>query len=453
VERPAPGQLRGRPLILSGEDQGIRTQEDEAGVFRKIRTIPYNTEQAREWLTVGEKIRMAKYDVETMKRSRDYLLKFETFAKAWPFENPTDGELLTAFAGFLHAKQNQAPGTTLPSTVSNYLWHLAKGVEYFRGERWDNNLIYIQIQRGLRSQYQPTTKAVPLRLRATLNLVRQGRLSLPARALVAALWLSAQRPGNLLALTRENIVDDGTDLSVWFTTKRKGKNLVERLLPPVQIWTAGPLTDVVREHFSINRRRHLIFEESDHRELRAHLREIIVTEERPPVSAVKWRAYYTPYSIKRGALQHLAAWGKDLAAISCLSLHHRLDTLAIYIGSFLNAKTTETRELTRMLMLEPPVVPCEFPLPRVQLTNSRKENVQQTTPRGRTEQTVQTTQGQDRDASPEPTIPPQIEQPPPRPRRSRMMVGLVDPLIETIRETTPEIPQRGARTRSQRGKH
>jgi integrase len=463
---PVPGRLRGRPFILPGDDPGEdRTVVDDTGVRRHIRTIPYTNEQAREWIERGEAIRMSRYDQTTLVKSRDHLKKFEKFRETWPIQGSTENEILSAYVGFLEARQNQSSQEPLKAnTVSNYMWHLAKGLEYFRGTKLEENLHYQQLQRGLRSQFTPTTKAIPLRWQAVRRIATESRLTLPARALTSALWLSAQRPGNVLDVKRRDVYDDGKEIHVWYTTKRKGSTLIDRLLPPKHIWSPSPLLDVIRHYLQVYTNRENLFMESDYRELRAYLKELTVVETAPPVNIVKWRATYTPYSIKRGALQHLAAWGNDFEKISCLSLHRRLDTLAIYIGSFLNPKALETRELTKMLTLEPVVTPREFPEPRrnVQSTQVGKTTTTQTEPndhrvlistgvspiRLQISQMVQTmTPRTIRAPSPEPIRP--VEGPKAT-RGPRMCLGLIDPLA--MRESTPEIPNTAvARRRSRRG--
>eukprot|EP00759_Apiculatamorpha_spiralis_P057862 PhF_6_TR8799/c0_g1_i1/m.13971 len=225
------------------------------------------------------------------------------------------------------------------------MWFLAKGEEYYNGYQLSKTLHYQQLLSGLLAQKTPTTKAIPMRLEDLKDIINKRALPPSVLAQMAALWLSAQRPTNLL--------------------------LVEKLMPPIQIWVKSELTDQVQLHYQTGVTGPL-FHEKDVNTLRDYLRLIPVAEHTHKIEFIKWRSHYTPYSIKRGALQHLAAWGNTPAAISCLSFHKSMSTLAIYIGSFLSERTLETRNLTNMLVRQPPIQPQEWaqppPIQRIQNT-------------------------------------------------------------------------------------
>eukprot|EP00759_Apiculatamorpha_spiralis_P057863 PhF_6_TR8799/c0_g1_i2/m.13975 len=251
------------------------------------------------------------------------------------------------------------------------MWFLAKGEEYYNGYQLSKTLHYQQLLSGLLAQKTPTTKAIPMRLEDLKDIINKRALPPSVLALMAALWLSAQRPTNLLLVQRQDIQLVDGDMHVWFGRGMKNRSEVEKLMPPIQIWVKSELTDQVRLHYQ-TRVTGPLFHEKDVNTLRDYLRLIPVAEHTHKIEFIKWRSHYTPYSIKRGALQHLAAWGNTPAAISCLSFHKSMSTLAIYIGSFLSERTLETRNLTNMLVRQPPIQPQEWaqppPIQRIQNT-------------------------------------------------------------------------------------
>lgn len=358
MDGPAPGKLRGRPFILPGDPHGQEGVVPTGSGSRKLKYIAVTQDLALKWLFNGDQTRFKKYIESTFRKGKDYLDKYQAFKAAWPLEATDENTFLSAFVGYL--LEGQGTGNpVLPSSVANYLWHLGKAEAYFNGRELENTPHFRQLLSGLLAQKTPTTKALPLRFEQVTQIIRNKPIPLGPLALMVALWLSAQRPTNLLLLRVKDTQVDKGNMYVWLGRGMKNQTAVEKLMTPVHIWVTSDLTGIIISHLQTKAKSETLFTNADLRVLRNYLRTLDPSPMLHDIEFVRTKGHYTPYSVKRGALQHLAAWGNDPAAIVCLSRHKRMSTLAIYIGSFMSKETEMTRGLTRMLTLPPPVTPRE----------------------------------------------------------------------------------------------
>eukprot|EP00759_Apiculatamorpha_spiralis_P005413 PhF_6_TR13256/c0_g1_i1/m.21017 len=345
---PARGQ--GRPFEIKGARTRTRTVTCGTGT-RKVRETKVEEGDFERWFQKGEAILFSRYVPQTREKMLDFVVKWEAFVSQC--KDKSVDVLMTAWVGCLEERATTGSGTNLPETVANYLWHWKQGLAYYRGMEV-NLMLYDKLIRGLRSKFRPTTKAIPLKLAEVRYLVEQSPLGCQGRAMVAALWLSTQRCTNLMSLRRESFLFDGENLTVILSERRKGRTIQELKDPNVQIWT-GPWVHIIMKWITLRKKQPMeyVFDRYAQREVSDILKKMPTSQKPFQHSAYRWRNVFTMYSIKRGALQHLAAHGLDLAQIACLSLHHRLDVLAIYVGSFLTQRTLATKELTHLLLVEP----------------------------------------------------------------------------------------------------
>jgi hypothetical protein len=332
--------------------------------LRNVRVVSVTSSDFEELLVAGLEELAMRYDKDTLEQLARWRLKFLNFETELQKASPsaTLSDVLPAYNAYLRRGARGTAQGNRHSTVYHNMWMTRRAMQYLEG-REIGGMLFDDIQAANRRQFVPTTKAYPLRYEELVELTQNYQLDLEVRAFAAFLWLSTQRGGNVLDVAPEDLMMDPERPGVatmCYLTRRKGQTLVERLMPVVQEWELGPFENLLQRWRGIALRnaRKTLFSPS------AITRLTTVLGERPlPRRVQGLRARYTLYSIKRGALQHLAAQGAELERIAALSLHNNLSILAVYIGSFLNPRVTEARNMTRMLT-RPSTVPIpdeEFP--------------------------------------------------------------------------------------------
>jgi len=268
----------------------------------------------------------------------------------------TEADIVSAF--MVHSRAHCATPNKW-NTVSNLLWLLQSGLQLNTDRKLSPYLVET-LQRSMRKKWTPTQKANPLSFAQFSGLLKGKSLSRAAKAYAVWQWLCTQRPGNSLEVETTNVfvenAEGGPIVTVFWLTKRKGKTAVELLLPKCQRLAVGDL-GYLPEYIQERQGTEKLFDADTRDELEAVLKGIPVIYHHPLL-----RPHYTLYSLKRGALQQLAWVEPDQGKILALSLHARLEGLAVYIGSFLNPSTGESLRLSGLLNHAPPT-----PVPREML--------------------------------------------------------------------------------------
>jgi len=303
-----------------------------------------------------------RYEPDTQERQGHAVRRFLCFEETLKAINPnyTEADIVSAF--MIHTRSHCARPNKWNS-VSNLLWLLQSGLQMNRDRKLAPYLMET-LHRAIRKKWTPTQKANPLSFAQLSALLKSRTLSRAAKAYAVWQWLCTQRPSNSLDVDTSNVVpgvvDGAVVVTVFWLTKRKGKTAVEQLLPKCQrlaVGSLGYLTEYIQERQGMEK----LWDPETRDELEEFLKKIPVTYHHPLL-----RPHYTLYSLKRGALQQLAWLEPDQGKILALSLHARLEGLAVYIGSFLHPTTGESLRLSNLLSQAPPIpVPQEMlPAPK-----------------------------------------------------------------------------------------
>lgn len=331
---------------------------------------PISEEKLYEYIAGGEEIRRGRWEASTYDQYEDILLRFESFGQAVK----EHGVQLTiigqmcAYAAYLRDVKEPGAQPVKYNTVEQYLRQLVDALRFIRGIEVPS-AAWHDLRKAVLRKFSPTIKANPLPFGQLQALVSM--LPLPEAAYVILLWITTQRGMNLAKqLTRDAILvteNNETVLVVWYTQGLKGDTVIDRLKPPCHKLSLGIFTNIIERWWDQKQshRDGCLFDNVNADLVTRALRRLEVQNHHPLL-----RPQYTMYSLKRGALQQAAAHGIPLEKIQTLSLHKSLDTLSIYIGSFLNPAVTSSYEVSQVLARPPrQLVPCEFPQ-TVQLVGS-----------------------------------------------------------------------------------
>lgn len=322
-------------------------------------------------LEKGKQLMLDRYEPATQLCQQYMLDRFLSYEQTVQYHRP--GTSLTEMVtGFLsHVREQHHPDGQMIkfNTLSNYLWLLQTALPVYDG-RQIPQMALETIRRSLLKKHTPTVKANPLPFWQLLRLLEVKTLSTAQKALAVALWLSTQRGSTILDIlaaeiniTSEIALGDPEDVvTIFFLAKRKNKRLVERLDPICQQWTLGRLAPWLLKHLHECNSLQL-WNQTDASALEKAIRRLPVQQRHTLL-----KTEYTLYSIKRGALQQLGHLEPDWQKIQMLSLHAQLDSLAVYIGAFLNPRVRASKDMTALLCRPPAtLVPHELqPMPRQQ---------------------------------------------------------------------------------------
>ena len=263
-------------------------------------------------------------------------------------------------------------------TVAQYLCHL--GNEYaLRGSPLP--LKKIEALKGaMHRRASPAIRACPMDLAGLKSFLAGPGLCDEEKTFLIIYWLSGQRPGDLInqkvcdiAMMENN---HELQLSIWMYQMCKNTTTTERLSPRcVRMYVPAFWSDLVVNQ--IWRRREAneqqLFPGVKLHQIDQRLRKIPVVTRHPLL-----KEKHTLYSIRRGALQHLAAAGEDAVAIQQLTRHVSEASLRAYLGSFLDPRAIAGLEVSRKLG-QYVAVPFEHPTTQTreichnQATTSRRE--------------------------------------------------------------------------------
>lgn len=352
-----------------------------------------NQETLQSWLMLGEQSRRERWEAATYDQYEDVLLRFESLVEAaqkvgmrWDM-----GQQLCAFAGYMLARAGR--GRNKAQTAEQALRNLVDALRFFRGIRVEGT-VWEDLRRGLQKGFSPTVKANPLEMDQLVSLGRR----LPPRegAFVALMWMTTQRAANLRLIRSVDswLTKEGDEelLYLWLTQRIKNKTLDEQLRPRVQKLVLGVLADPVRVWWGkvMEERIERPFEGLNLDLITVALRDVPTRQNHPLLKKA-----YTLYSVRRGALQLAAMCGLPMDLIQTLSLHKRLSTLSIYVGSFLDPRVADSAQVSRVLTRVPPGrLPPEFPMNTMQdEVPRRRAQSEERTPSRRTH-TEERTPGQ-----------------------------------------------------------
>ena len=197
----------------------------------------------------------------------------------------------------------------------------------------------------------PAIRACPMDLAGLKSFLAGPGLCDEEKTFLIIYWLSGQRPGDLInqkvcdiAMMENN---HELQLSIWMYQMCKNTTTTERLSPRcVRMYVPAFWSDLVVKQ--IWRRREAneqqLFPGVKLHQIDQRLRKIPVVTRHPLL-----KEKHTLYSIRRGALQHLAAAGEDAVAIQQLTRHVSEASLRAYLGSFLDPRAIAGLEVSQKL--------------------------------------------------------------------------------------------------------
>lgn len=271
--------------------------------------------------------------------------RFESFRQQLP---PLElEEAIAVFA--LHLNEEEGVSG---QTVEQYLCLLQRELEV--GGTEVSELSWKRIKRVMRKRATETVRANPLTLEEIERLIRSRRLSMAESGFIACVWLSGQRPGDLIRQSRSDCFllrrEGALEAALWMRGGTKNQSLEEQGTPRVARFRIPRRWEpFVEATFRSSR-----FMSVNLSQIRKELSELPIRTQHP-----KLRERYTLYSIRRGALQHLAAAGLSLEEIRSLTRHRQVGALAAYIGGYLNPQSIEGARVSQALW-EKVSVPEEF---------------------------------------------------------------------------------------------
>lgn len=371
VRRPPSAKLRegavGRPPLRTAP--AIEMTDGPRRVQNRNVNVTHLTEDdVVHFLEKGKRLMLDRYEPGTQQQQRYMVDRFLSFEEVVLHYKPNTA-LSESVAAFLEFARTRNDGETMNSynSVSTYLWLMQSGLPIYDGRELPARALEM-MKRSVGKKRVPSVKANPLPYWQLIELLRNPKLRLSAKALAIALWLSTQRgstlidimSAELLVTKRKSEGDAEDEITVFYLAKRKNKKLVERVDPICHQWTLGDLAPWML-HFLDTNYSETHWTEQDERELEKALKCLPVQQHHRLL-----RPDYSLYSLKRGALQQLGHLEKDWDKICLLSLHARLEGLAVYIGAFLNKRVQASKELTSLLSRPPATaVPPELqPVPR-----------------------------------------------------------------------------------------
>lgn len=345
-------------LIGLGEDDAEDENGRRAGTGamekREREQVIIRTEQQiDEALEGGKQIRWGRYKDSTLHEMRRLWKQYESYRSTILAcrAGTEEADIVAAWAYEKMSHRHNLP-QTVQSDVCLIIDELRlRGVPY-------STLAVNDLVKGLGRKRVPAVKANPMRFRQVVQIIRDERLDIFQRAYAALIWLSGQRPFHIMMFPMENmaIMDDGILLVYVNDSKFWGEQSTRDLRCKQLV--LGPFENVLRRAYNeaLREGRQTLLLPADRRELENYVR-------RMPVQTTHrlLRQTYTLYSLRRGAVQHLAASGCLPHEIATLTDHRSLGALAGYIGAYLAPESLASKTVSTYLtkFCE---VPFEYPL-------------------------------------------------------------------------------------------
>lgn len=276
-------------------------------------------------------------------------IRFHNFWSAVEEVNDIN-EVLAIFALHLHEEEGVSG-----QTVEQYLCNLHNELR-IQGYVMDEFRLGL-LKKAMRRRSTETRRANPMTLSILETICQNSRLSLEERVFLQLIWLSLQRPGDLKNQLRKDSYlysrEADTMLAIWMRQGTKNTTREEHGTPRV-------IRMVIPKHWVAGFR--ALFAQKTEG-LFAKIRMLTMYDElkkiEPPLKHDKLRDKFTLYSVRRGAMQHLAAHHVSLADIRALSRHAQDASLRAYIGGLLDPQAIRGEEVSRNLSV-PIHVPPEF---------------------------------------------------------------------------------------------
>ena len=234
-------------------------------------------------------------------------------------------------------------------TIAQYLCHLQN--EYkLRGIQL--NFAKVEtLKTAMAKRATPSIRANPMTLSEVRTLLQLPQLTDHEKAFVAIYWTSGQRPDDLIAQKVEetSLILQGEELQIamWMTQHTKNVTDQERSSPRcVRILIPKEWRNLVETVLWNARARNelFLFHSVELPRLDQVLRRLPVRIRHPLL-----KENHTLYSIRCGALQHLAAQGVNTGDIASLTRHASEGSLRAYIGSYLDPMSVRGLEISKKL--------------------------------------------------------------------------------------------------------
>jgi hypothetical protein len=201
----------------------------------------------------------------------------------------------------------------------------------------------------------------PMTLQKLREALKAPGLCISERIFLILMWMTILRPSCLKNQRVEDVatLTERTEtlrLALWITQGEKQTSMFERGTPRcVRIMVDGAWGRDIRNYVASARRaqQHKLFPDVNQTRLNDILKGIKTDQQGQGL-----KDHYTLYSLRRGAIQHLAASKLSTAEIASLTGHRRQQALEAYIGSFLRPQAIQG-ELSSQYLLREVHVPAE----------------------------------------------------------------------------------------------